>query len=333
MSLQEQEEKLRYQLRSSFYYRQSKIWFNLLEQIAELQKQKFKWDKRKEWGISESAWTHVVEELKLDPVLVFCHPEVPIKAPSATMYYRLMAAISKKGANRLGIPVQSLESSHSQSEEHALTIAKTFNSWISLLIESDAEWTLEKARVAALLNLGSQVNGSWRNEIGNEGGRKIKELLVSYFLENGLISSFIGPTGNLFQPPNLFQPDPKGIDYLSQIRGFITTSEYKVIFSSEPDVSIISPDDLLVSTIEVKYGLDPAGALERYGAAKKSFEHAIQQNPRVFNFYLASCLTSEVEDRVQKDRLVNWHANLTEIFDNETKRQEFLTQVKRVVEL
>ena len=41
-----------------------------------------------------------------------------------------------------------------------------------------------------------------------------------------------------------------------------------------------------MAVIEVKGGTDSAGALERYGAAKKSFEHAIEVSPRCKNFYI-----------------------------------------------
>ena len=98
-------------------------------------------------------------------------------------------------------------------------------------------------------------------------------------------------------------------------------------------MAIRDPRGSLIATIEVKYGLDPAGVLERYGAAKKSFESATRENARVTNVYLASCITPEVRRRTSEDRLVNQEHNLTEVLHDAGKRQEFLTDIRRLVRL
>ncbi len=89
----------------------------------------------------------------------------------------------------------------------------------------------------------------------------------------------------------------------------------------------------LIGTVEIKYGLDSAAALERYGAAQKSFEAAIRENARVSNVYLASCITPEVRRRISEDRVVNEDFNLTEVLNNEAKREEFLNYISRLLEL
>lgn len=48
-----------------------------------------------------------------------------------------------------------------------------------------------------------------------------------------------------------------------------------ILFSSEPDISLLNNQGTTIGVIEVKGGADPAGALERYGAAKKSFEESL----------------------------------------------------------
>ena len=88
---------------------------------------------------------------------------------------------------------------------------------------------------------------------------------------------------------------------------------------------------LSVMDIEIKYGLDPAGALERYGAAMKSFEAAVSENSRVVNVYLASSITPEVRRRIDDDRLVNQDFNLIELLANSEKRQEFIEYAKRLI--
>jgi hypothetical protein len=205
-----------------------------------------------------------------------------------------------------------------------MRIAKAVNNLISLLIDSDANWTLDGLRTAALLNLGSQVNGSWRNEIGNEGSRRVKGLVVAFTSEHGLAHYALLDDG--LQVLLNQMVDHQMVRVIQLLNGF------SLAFSSEPDIAVRDPAGTLVATVEVKYGLDPAGALERYGAAKKSFESATRENIRVSNVYLASCITPEVRRRISEDRLVNREFNLTEVLYDVGKRQEFLNYIRRLVE-
>jgi len=88
------------------------------------------------------------------------------------------------------------------------------------------------------------------------------------------------------------------------------TNGYRIFFGSEPDISILNPEeeeprDLLIGAIEVKCGLDPAGALERYGAAKKSFE----------------------------DRSVRKTFNLTKVFFDPEEKHRFLDHIRWLLHL
>ena len=120
---------------------------------------------------------------------------------------------------------------------------------------------------------------------------------------------------------------------LGTVRSFVTSNGYTFIFGSEPDVAIRDSKGALISTIEVKYGLDPAGALERYGAAKKSFEQATKENRRVHNIYLVSCITPEVRNRIKEDRLVNDDFNLTDILGDAESRNNFLRHIEHLINI
>ena len=85
----------------------------------------------------------------------------------------------------------------------------------------------------------------------------------------------------------------------------------------------------MVGTIEVEYGLDRAGALERYGAAEKSFEDAVRQNVRVQNIYLANVITAEVRRRIDTDRLVTESFEFGRIAVDQAERRRFLDFVAR----
>jgi hypothetical protein len=290
------------------------------------------WSQRDKLGISKPAWQRINAE-KIDPVMVFCHPEVIKSTPPLIAYYRCLALLPQKGAQRLSCSTKQFEdgSRTNLGDKQAIKLAQVFNGLISLLIESDPKWTLEKNHFAALLNLGTQINGSWRNEIGTEGSRRVKELLVSHFVQAGHIASAFRTNGSNVEVEIL----AGGIESppIETIRVLKTTKGYTFTFGSEPDISIRDANGILICTVEVKYGLDPAGALERYGAAKKSFEHATKENRRVHNIYLASCITTEVRNRISEDRLVNEDFNLTEILADADKRAEFLRHIVHLISL
>lgn len=318
-TLQYEAERVRYTLRSSFCYRKAGQWFDLLRVLSDWESHPLDWSGREDWGISVQAWNRV-DRADVPAIQVFCHPRLIAREPRLVAYYRMMAVLPQKGAIRLGFGTASAEAGRVRelTARQAEGIAAMLNRLISLLIESDPHWCLETAHTAALLTLGAQVDGSWKNAIGTEGSKRVKDLLVSYFLEGGHVAKFLGADGS--------EREATGGE-AADAGGFVTRDGYTFRFGSEPDVAIYDPGDTLAVTIEVKYGLDPAGALERYGAAKKSFEHATRQNRRVHNIYLASCLTEEVLRRIREDRLVNYEWNLTEVLEDAERRQEFLARL------
>lgn len=321
--LQREAEYARYGLRSSFYYRMHGTWDGLLllvEAVAVTD-----WDGRDRWGISETAWSRIVNKGEL-PHRVFCHPSVIEAEPRLITYYRCLALLPQKGLQRLATGTQRLEEGKGRlNKDRATVIARTVNNLTSLLVDSDPNWTLQGIRMAALLNLGSQVNGSWRNEIGVEGSRRVQELVLAFALESELVHSISMDDGS--------QISPSDVKAEHQVRGFRFNNGFTLAFAAEPDMAVHDSRGGLVATVEVKYGLDPAGALERYGAAKKSFESATRENARVTNVYLASCITPEVRRKISDDRLVNREFNLTEVLHDSERREQFLNYIRRLVEL
>ena len=321
--LQEEAERARYALRSSFYYRMHGSWDGLLELLATVRRHS--WRGRTTWGISRRAWARI-GDIGESPVNVFCNPAVIRAEPKLIAYYRCLALLPQKGMETLAFGTSELERGRGQLNiERATLISVTVNNLICALVDSDPEWELAKGRTAALLNLGSQINGSWRNAIGSEGGRRVKQILVAFVLQNSLASSITLVDGSTVSPSYLSDSQ--------QVRELRLTNGSAVAFSSEPDVSLKDSRGVLVGTVEIKYGLDRAGALERYGAAKKSFEEAIRENARVSNVYLASCITPEVRNRIAEDRVVNEDFNLTEVLSDSGKREEFLTYVRRLLDV
>ena len=319
-------EQTQYALRSSFFYRLHGVWDALLSLVEEHSSKKLDWRARKALGISTAAWDKVALEM-VSPALVFCHPSVITSEPRLIAYYRCLALLPQKGMQRLASSTQRQEDGKSGIDhERASAVAKAVNEILSLLIESDPDWKLECARTAAIMNYGTQVNGSWRNAIGEEGANRVKDLLVSHLVGSNVVREVAISNGARVA----MSTSPPAV---SDMRALILKTGYVVAFGSEPDVSIRDAHRTLVGTIEVKYGLDPAGALERYGAAMRSFQAAVRENARVINIYLASCFTPELRRRMNEDRLVNQDFNLLEVLGDKDRRLRFLDYVRRLVGL
>ncbi|GAX37284.1 XcyI family restriction endonuclease [Nodularia sp. NIES-3585] len=106
-----------------------------------------------------------------------------------------------------------------------------------------------------------------------------------------------------------------------------------ILFSSEPDISLLNNQGTTIAVIEVKGGKDPAGALERYGAAKKSFEEARRSNSEVITILVASCITDEVHTRIQNDSTISNYFNLTEILsENSRQYDQFVQEIFSLLE-
>ena len=101
---------------------------------------------------------------------------------------------------------------------------------------------------------------------------------------------------------------------------------FVMVFSSEPDVAF-RRDGSLEATIEVKGGIDPAGALERLGAADKSAQAAIEVNPRCKNFLVAGVITPEMRRRLDQSRLFEKDFELVELLSDENRQSEFFAEL------
>ncbi len=102
-------------------------------------------------------------------------------------------------------------------------------------------------------------------------------------------------------------------------------------FGSEPDVEFRNSRGELLCVIEIKGSADTAGAQTRLGETKKSFTKAKLENPRCLTIFLPSVLTSAVERQLQTERDIDKVFNLLDIFRDEAKRTEFLTELFKFI--
>lgn len=263
--------------------------------------------------IEQKAWDYI-ERLRVDPKLVFCHPQLLRAAPTTSLYYRGMVGLSVKAAKDYFGGVESIETGLVKSEisdDKALQMARTYNLFLSSIITNSTKWTLENGHRTILATMGISIDGSMRNRVGAVGEDRIRRMIVEWLLANQLI---IRPSLSVDDLPEQL---PKKID----LKRGVTMR-----FSSEPDIAF-EQRGVVKTTVEIKGGIDPAGALERYGAAKKSFEHAVERSPQCRNFYIGGVLTKELERRIAADRLVEKTYSLIDLLKDENVRSDFFDEL------
>ncbi len=256
----------------------------------------------------------MVSSQKYEPKLVFCHPDIIKYNPATSLYYRGICGLSLKAVRDYFGTVDSLEAGNPRarlSDDKALKMARTYNTFICSIIKNSTEWTLENGYRSVIATLGITIDGVMRNKVGDIAEQRIRTMIVEWLIDNDFI----------------VEPALTKEDIQEEIPKIFTLAENTIMeFSAEPDVSF-SQNKLLKAVIEIKGGIDPAGALERYGAATKSFQHAVGVSSHCKNFYLGAVFTSELEKRINKDRLVEKTFDIIKILDDPAVRDEFFTEL------
>ena len=269
--------------------------------------------------IDQDTWDYIAHTRKYTAQLIFCHPDVLMKYPITSLYYRGLTGLSIKAAKDYIGAIERIEEGGENariSEERALTMSQVYNTFICSNIKGSTNWTLENGKRTIIATLGITLDGSMRNRVGDIAEERIRTMVVNRAQENDL----------------LVEPELKGpVDSVKSLPNACSLkANVQMEFTSEPDISFYSVKNSgkeLLATIEIKGGTDPAGALERYGAATKSFQHALSQNNRCKNFFLAASITPELEKRIKEDRLVEKYFNIIDIMEEEKISHEFFNEL------
>lgn len=252
-------------------------------------------------GISKQAWDKVIHR-GIKPVIVFAHPVVLKSVPGSVGYYRMLSMVSQKSMNRVGLSVTRYEAGkRNPDDETAMAIGKHLNDIISHLIELDEQINGREFDLWRGMAAGSQAQGSWQNAKGNRVELIVKGVLQRRLREKGLVS------------------DEKEDGLRMQLKdGRI------VIFAQEPDVAIYRGKEIQ-EAVEIKGGIDPAGVLERVGAAIKSLRRAKEENPRSTTVLILQgvSITQQARDDLEINRdAVNYWFTVEDVLENESKREE-----------
>ena len=206
-----------------------------------------------------------------------------------------------------------------------MKLARLFNEHISLIIENALEGFNDKHLSGMLFaSTGAQIDGSWRNAIGTEAEKIVQKILVKEAIDKNQITTFLLRDNHAGIEEFSKKNSVKQIGNIAKYKGFTLKNKKSVLFSSEPDIAILDTNGKTIAVIEVKGGTDPAGALERYGASKKSFEKSLKDSPRATTVLVASCITHEVEARIKTDKTISKYYNLTSIITNKESKKNFL---------
>lgn len=327
-----------YLLKSTFFYNRlrSEGYFSLYSQIkkyARVEGKNLQWNHFEEWHISHEAWK-IISETEIHPLLVFVHPKVLQLNPKFLKYYRSIAMIPQKGLKAVsGVSIiESIEDgkvepgrlSHSQVERLVQTINETMSTVISLALDIN-EKKLEGMMYATA---GTKIDGSWRNSIGAEGERVIRTIIFHELFSHSEITSVVDKDNHIHSVSEWdLGDDFDCIKIINLVNG------YSILFSSEPDVTMYDGNGAIVGVIEIKSGLDPAGALERLGAMFKSFENTLAEYPNAVTILVASCITDEVESRLGASMLVRQKYITTNITSSEHEKRKFVNKIRAIVKL
>lgn len=257
--------------------------------------------------IAKDAWRHV-KEAGIKRRRVFAHPEVIKAIPDASLHYRGMALLSLKCVQEIAGTVLLWENKPDTarvSDEKALRVCRLYNTVISSIILNSADWTLENGYRNIVATLGITADGSIRNVIGQEAETAIKERLLDWVQTRRLLAdTAAGDSSDIGGGP------------------WKLIAGVRMIYGSEPDIAFEKDGELIV-VIEVKGGKDPAGALERLGAIKKTFDEAPTGCKK---FLVAGIVTQTMRARLRE---VHMEADfdITRLLDDDAAWTGFMNEI------
>ena len=250
---------------------------------------------------------------------VFAHPRLLMSAPITSLHYRGISGMSSKSVRmQTKIDVRKLESKTDSLGESAFDnmyrLARLYNMMTSFVITNSVEWTLENGYRSIIATLGISLDGQMRNKYGQLAEARIKKVICDYLKDTGWL------------PHNIQDASDAPSTIILGSDNKIT----EVRFGSEPDIGFYDAGGNPLVVIEIKGGLDPAGALERFGAVQKTAREAKKDSPDCKVFLVASEITPQMKQRLETgEKIVENFFDLFDIIQDEERRKAFLDEIFR----
>ena len=164
--------------KSEFFHQKLHEWgmLEIAHQIEQVKGETLTWDLER-LGVSRKAWNKIIHR-GIKPVILFAHPQVLMSVSRAVSYYRMLAMVSQKSMNRVGLPGTRYEHGRAcPDEQMAWAIAPHLNKIISHLVEADERIDAREFELWRGMAAGSQAQGSWQNTKGSRTEIIIKGIL------------------------------------------------------------------------------------------------------------------------------------------------------------
>lgn len=334
--------KEQYLLKSTFFFNKLKLhgYFDLFMKVQKLDQvegRRLDWSKREQWSISKDAWDALAAN-EVPPMLVFAHPKILKMYPAFLKYYRSVAMLPQKGLKAIS-HVSNLDSiEEGKIEASALrddkikSLVKSINEVLSLVVELSSGLSKNEIQGMMYATAGTNIDGSWRNQIGAEGERVIRSIILKELHSHNEVSSITFNKTNKVM--SIKECDVSSLlGNMDTVKAINLINGYSVFFSSEPDITLYDAEGGISGIIEIKSGLDPAGALERLGAMFKSFENTLAEYPDAVTILVASCITDEVSLRLNASMVVRQTYITTKITSSDTEKRKFVNRLRVIMKL
>ena len=234
--------------------------------------------------------------------LVFAHPELLQDLPNASLYYRGIALLPRKRVQSIAGGVDGWERSPPTGRvtaDKALKVARLYNTVISAIVLDRLDWADDDASRDVLANVGITADGGMRNVVGQQAEAAIKERMLGFVRDAGLV-----------------------VDESDEGAGVLLQGRVTMRFGSEPDIGFERNGSWAV-VIEIKGGRDPAGALERLGAIKKTFDETPND---CRNYLVAGVVTPTMRERLGEMSMERYF-EIDDLLSRADAWEEFMNEV------
>lgn len=289
--------------KSEFFHQKLHEWalLEVANAIESIQGEELDWNSTL-LHISVPAWNRVIHR-GIKPITVFAHPSVLLSVARSTGYYRMLAMVSQKSMNQVGLPSVIFEDGRTPTTEMALRLSQQLNKIISRLIEADARIDPREFDLWRGMAAGAQAQGSWQNAKGRGIELVITGAIKRQLKEKNLIHDEVDFTGSQF----------------------LLQDGRTIVFADESDIAIYK-NEQVVSAVEIKGGIDTAGVLERVGAAIKSLSRAVAANPNATTILLVQgvSVTQQAEvDLLNARSSIHYWFTIEEMLESEETQDKF----------
>lgn len=285
------------------------------------------WSDASKFGVNPGI-LKAINDAGLSASQHLCHPNALVSNRRYLIYFRCISALSQKGLKTLsGVSaVDKIETGEIGIQpDQARKIAKAINENLNAIYSISLP-EQEKLRGLMYATAGTTLDGSWRNKIGAEGERIVRTLFLKALLSNNEIAKVTAKDGTDYDAKDI---SAKWLDEnTATLSSAVTSNGAVVLFGSEPDITLLDGTSKTVGGIEIKAGIDPAGALERLGAMMKSFENIRAASSEAETILVASCITDEVDQRLRGMKGVRTFI-LTDVIQDNKKQGTRLMNIMR----